>query len=209
MQNYCYESEKQLEENLLRHLVADGYEKVFIPDIEALKSNFRKQITKHNIRELNGVELSDQEFERLLNQIEGKNVFNSAKNLRQKQVIKRDDGSDLYIELFNSKDWCKNEFQVTHQINNNKGKYVNRYDVTILINGLPLVQIELKRRGIDFKEAFDQAFCGIRTNGGGVFALLPCTVFSCAVSGFCYADCHCGWGFGICDNGICLKGGNA
>ena len=156
MQNNSYESEKMLEENLIKHLVADGYDLVSISDIDDLKSNFRKQINKHNADELNGKELSDKEFERLLNQVEGKNVFNSAKNLRQKQVIKRDDGTDLYIELFNSKDWCKNQFQVTHQINNDKGKYVNRYDVTILINGLPLVQIELKRRGIDFKEAFDQ-----------------------------------------------------
>ena len=151
-----YESEKKLEENLIKQLVADGYELVSIPDLDALKNNFRKQINKHNAEELKGRELTDKEFDRLLNQVEGRNVFNSAKNLRQKQVIKADDGSDLYIELFNSRDWCKNEFQVTHQINNDKGKYVNRYDVTILVNGLPLVQIELKRRGVDFKEAFDQ-----------------------------------------------------
>ena len=151
-----YESEKTLEENLIKHLQADGYELVSIPDVEALEVNFRKQINKHNAVELGGRELTDKEFERLLNQVKGRNIFNSAKNLRQKQVIKADDGTDLYIELFNSKDWCKNEFQVTHQINNDKGKYVNRYDVTLLINGLPLVQIELKRRGIDFKEAFDQ-----------------------------------------------------
>jgi len=114
MLNNNYESEKKLEENLIKHLVADGYELVSIPNVDALKLNFRKQINKHNISELNGKELSDKEFERLLNQVEGRNVFSSAKNLRQKQVIKRDDGSDLYIELFNSKDWCKNEFQVTH-----------------------------------------------------------------------------------------------
>ena len=108
MSDSTYESEKKLEENLLRHLEADGYELVSIPDVDALKSNFRKQINKHNADELNGKELSDKEFERLLNQVEGKNVFNSAKNLRQKQVIKRDDGTDLYIELYNSKDWCKN-----------------------------------------------------------------------------------------------------
>ena len=151
-----YESEQTLEKNLIKHLVSEGYEQVYIPDIDALKANFRKQINKHNAAELNGRELTDKEFEKLLNQVEGKNVFNSAKNLRQKQVFKADDGRDLYIELFNSRDWCKNEFQVTHQITNDKGKYQNRYDVTLLINGLPLVQIELKRRGVDFKEAFDQ-----------------------------------------------------
>ena len=68
-----------------------------------------------------------------------------------------DDGSTQYVELFNTKnnEWCKNEFQITHQVTM-IGKYENRYDVTLLINGLPLVQIELKRRGIDFKEAFNQ-----------------------------------------------------
>lgn len=151
-----YESEKTLENNLINQLVSDGYELVQINDIDDLYSNFRKQINKHNFSELNGRELTDSEFEKLINQIEGKNIFRSAKNLRQKQVIKSDEGKDLYIELFNSKDWCKNLFQVTHQISNDKGKYLNRYDVTLLINGLPLVQIELKRRGIDFKEAFDQ-----------------------------------------------------
>ena len=87
--------------------------------------------------------------------ISGKSIFQSAKELRQKQNIVRDDGTVVYIELFNTKEWCKNIFQITHQTTV-EGKYTNRYDVTILINGLPLVQIELKRRGIDMKEAFDQ-----------------------------------------------------
>ena len=77
--------------------------------------------------------------------ISGKSIFQSAKELRQKHDIIRDDGTIAYIELFNTKEWCKNLFQVTHQTTV-EGKYVNRYDVTILINGLPLVQIELKRR---------------------------------------------------------------
>ncbi len=87
--------------------------------------------------------------------ISGKGIFQSAKELRQKQDIQRDDESIIYLELFNTKDWGRNNFQVTHQTTV-EGKYTNRYDVTILINGLPLVQIELKRRGIDMKEAFNQ-----------------------------------------------------
>lgn len=87
--------------------------------------------------------------------ISGKGIFQSAKELRQKQDIQRDDESIIYLELFNTKDRCRNNFQGTHQTTV-EGKYTNRYDVTILINGLSLVQIELKRRGIDMKEAFNQ-----------------------------------------------------
>ena len=151
-----YESEKTLEEKMIEQLVADGYEQVTINNEEDLLSNFKKQINKHNLnKHFNGKPLSDSEFERLLAVISGKSVFSSAEILRGIQNIKRDDGTDVYIELFNKNEWCQNEFQVTHQITV-IGKYENRYDVTLLVNGLPLVQIELKRRGIDFKEAFNQ-----------------------------------------------------
>lgn len=155
--NIGYESEKTLEDNLIKQLCADGYEFVEINDIDDLHLNFRKQVNKHNVSRLNGHELSDKEFERLLVKIQGKGVYGSSKTLRSLQDITMDDGSTQYIELFNTKnnEWCKNEFQVTHQVTM-VGKYENRYDVTLLINGLPLVQIELKRRGIDFKEAFNQ-----------------------------------------------------
>ena len=155
--NLGYESEKTLEDNLIKQLCADVYEFVEINDIDDLHLNFRKQVNKHNASRLNGHELSDKEFERLLVKIQGKGVYGSSKTLRSLQDITMDDGSTQYIELFNTKnnEWCKNEFQVTHQVTM-VGKYENRYDVTLLINGLPLVQIELKRRGIDFKEAFNQ-----------------------------------------------------
>lgn len=155
--NLGYESEKTLEDNLIKQLCADGYEFVEINDIDDLHLNFRKQVNKHNASRLNGHELSDKELERLLVKIQGKGVYGSSKTLRSLQDITMDDGSTQYIELFNTKnnEWCKNEFQVTHQVTM-VGKYENRYDVTLLINGLPLVQIELKRRGIDFKEAFNQ-----------------------------------------------------
>lgn len=153
-----YESEKTLEEKMMEQLIADGYEEVSIPDEKALLENFRIQINKHNLnKHFNGKPLSNSEFERLLAVILGKSVFASAEILRNIQNIKRDDGTDVYVELFNRKDWCQNEFQVTHQITV-VGKYENRYDVTLLINGLPLVQIELKRRGVDFKDAFNQIF---------------------------------------------------
>ena len=150
-----YESEKVLEEKLVKHLIADGYEYVSINDVKDLHENFRKQINKHNSKRLNGHELSDKEFQRLMIKISGKGVFGSSEVLRNLQDIQMDDGTIKYIELFNLKEWCKNEFQVTNQVTM-VGRYENRYDVTLLINGLPLIQIELKRRGIDFKEAFNQ-----------------------------------------------------
>lgn len=150
-----YESESKLENRMLEQLRKQGYQYIKINDVIELERNFREQVNLHNRGELNFKDLSDKEFERLMVRISGKGVFQSAKELRQKQAIQRDDGSIVYIELFNTKDWCKNTFQVTHQTTV-EGKYTNRYDVTILINGLPLVQIEIKRRGIDMKEAFNQ-----------------------------------------------------
>jgi len=150
-----YESEAKLEDRMIDQLRRQGYNYVEINDVDELEANFRKQINLHNKVELKGKDLSDKEFEKLMIKISGKSIFQSAKELRQKQDIVRDDGTVAYIELFNTKEWCKNLFQVTHQTTV-EGKYTNRYDITILINGLPLVQIELKRRGIDMKEAFDQ-----------------------------------------------------
>lgn len=150
-----YESEAKLEDRMIDQLRRQGYNYIEINDVKELEQNFRNQVNLHNKVELKGKDLSDKEFEKLMIKISDKSIFQSAKELRQKHDIIRDDGTIAYIELFNTKEWCKNLFQVTHQTTV-EGKYVNRYDVTILINGLPLVQIELKRRGIDMKEAFDQ-----------------------------------------------------
>lgn len=150
-----YQSEAQLEKNMISQLVRQGYEQVNIPDYDALLFNFRAQVNRFNQKKLEGKPLTDIEFTRLLNLVEGKSIFESAKVLRDKQIIEREDGTELYIELFNTREWCKNLFQVTTQTTVT-GAYTNRYDVTILINGLPVVQVELKRRGLDFKEAFNQ-----------------------------------------------------
>nr|WP_236784629.1 type I restriction endonuclease [Alteribacter salitolerans] len=77
--------------------------------------NFRNQINRFNEKNLNGTPLSDNEFNRLLTIIDGKSIFDSAKILRDKQIIERDDGTQVYIELLNTRDWCKNLFQVTTQ----------------------------------------------------------------------------------------------
>lgn len=151
-----YQSESQLENSLLAQLSSQSYDRISIPDYDALKANFRTQVSLFNAKALKGNPLTDVEFNRLLVAIESKGVFQSAKILRDKQVIEREDGSLLYLELFNKREWCKNNFQVTNQTTINGKRYQNRYDVTILINGLPLVQIELKRKGKEFKEAFNQ-----------------------------------------------------
>lgn len=144
------QSEAQLEENLVHRLTGLGYERIAIRDEADLLANLKRQLEKHN-----NVSLSSAEFDKVLNHLDKGNVFDRAKTLRDKFSIKRDDGTSLYLEFINMDEWCQNEYQVTHQITN-EGTYKNRYDVTLLINGLPLVQIELKRRGLELKEAFNQ-----------------------------------------------------
>ena len=150
-----YQSEAELEKLLVEQLVNQGYEKVKIEDEDTLIKYFREQLYLHNKSKLDRVKFTDKEFERILRHVEGKSVFQSAKILRDKFILEREDGQEVYIEFFDSKQWCKNRFQVTTQTTV-VGKYTNRYDVTLLINGLPLIQIELKRRGLDLKEAFNQ-----------------------------------------------------
>ncbi|RBA28369.1 type I restriction endonuclease subunit R [Flavobacterium tibetense] len=142
--------EQILEEQLIEQLQKLSYSYVEIKDEVALLSNLKKQLEKHN-----NITFSDKEFERVLNILSKGSVFEKAKTLREKQHIVRDNGDNLYFEFIQSEHWCQNQFQVTNQVTM-EGSYKNRYDVTILINGLPLVQIELKRRGLELKEAFNQ-----------------------------------------------------
>jgi type I restriction enzyme R subunit len=142
--------EQILEEQLVTQLQKLGYSLVYIKDEKELIANLKKQLEKHN-----NIQFSPKEFERVLNILSKGSVFEKAKTLRQKQHIVRDNGDNLYFEFVNVEHWCQNQFQVTHQVTM-EGKYKNRYDVTLLINGLPLVQIELKRRGLELKEAFNQ-----------------------------------------------------
>lgn len=143
------QSEATLEKNLINKLVENGYEKIQIKDENDLINNFKKQIEKFNKIDLDG-----DEFNKILLHLEGGTVFDKAKKLRDKYELEIE-GQTKYISFFNSKDWCKNIFQVCSQITF-KGKYENRYNVTLLINGFPLVQIELKKRGVELKKAFNQ-----------------------------------------------------
>jgi type I restriction enzyme, R subunit len=142
--------EQILEEQLVAQLQRLGYGLVQLKDEKDLIDNLKQQLEKHN-----NLQFSKAEFEKVLNILSKGSVFEKAKTLRERQHIVRDNGDNLYFEFINSEHWCQNQFQVTHQITV-EGTYKNRYDVTLLINGLPLVQIELKRRGLELKEAFNQ-----------------------------------------------------
>lgn len=144
------QSEQILEEKLIAQLKKLGYQYVLLADEEALTRNLKSQLEKHN-----QLTFSATEFEKVLNILRKGSVFEKAKLLREKQHIIRDNGDNLYFEFLNTEHWCQNQYQVTNQVTQD-GKYKNRYDVTLLINGMPLVQIELKRRGLELKEAFNQ-----------------------------------------------------
>ena len=149
------EREFELEEKLVEQLISLGYKLTKISNQDDLKENFRNQLFEHNKEKLLNVPFSDSEFTRILNHLDGSNIFYSAKKLRDKFILIRDDDTEVYIEFFNSQQWCQNIFQVSHQVKD-YGLYSHRYDVTLLINGLPLVQIELKKRGIEINEAINQ-----------------------------------------------------
>lgn len=145
------QAEQVLEDNLVTQLVGLGYTKAAITDEQSLLANLKQQLEKLNrLKE----PLTDNEFKQILNALAKGSVFEKAKTLRDRQCINRDDGTALYIQ-FLVDNWSKNQFQVTQQVTV-EGRFKNRYDVTILVNGLPLVQVELKRRGLELKEAFNQ-----------------------------------------------------
>lgn len=145
-----HQSEQELEKTLLKQLQGLGFDAVALPDNDAMLANLRSQLAKFN-----NTVFSDAEFERILNHLNKGDRFNKAKTLRDRFVLSRDDESTFYVRFFNMTQWCKNEYQVAQQITQ-VGSYKNRYDVTLLVNGLPLVQVELKRRGMELKEAFNQ-----------------------------------------------------
>jgi type I restriction enzyme R subunit len=177
--------EQILENNLVTQLVALGYKKAIITNEETLLSNLKSQLEKHN-----KVSLSEQDFKQVLNYINKGTIYERAKILRDRVPYVNNKGESKTIELINQVHWCQNEFQVTQQIEI-EGKYKNRYDVTILINGLPLVQIELKRRGLELKEAFNQINRYERHSfgaGAGLFQFIQVFVISNGVNTKYYAN---------------------
>nr|WP_298658482.1 type I restriction endonuclease subunit R [uncultured Flavobacterium sp.] len=177
--------EQILEKNLIAQLIRLGYKAVDIKDENELLSNLKKQLEIHN-----KVVLSEAEFKQILNQINKGNVFERAKILRDRVQYTNDLGENKTIELINQIHWCQNQFQVAQQIEM-VGTYKNRYDVTILINGLPLIQIELKRRGLELKEAFNQTNRYERHSygaGNGLFQFIQLFVISNGVNTKYYAN---------------------
>lgn len=174
-----------LEEQLVEQLQKLNYSLVLIRDEKELIANLKSQLEKHN-----NIKFSNSEFEKVLNILSKGSVFEKAKILREKHHIVRDNGKNLYFEFIQTDHWCQNQFQVTHQVTM-EGKYKNRYDVTLLINGLPLVQIELKRRGLELKEAFNQINRYQRHSFGansGIYQYIQIFVISNGVNTKYYAN---------------------
>lgn len=158
------QSEYDVEIKFIERLEALGYEYVELKNYDDVISNFRARLSEFNsdkLIEAKGVaEFSDQEFSRVLIYLENKSVYESAKLLRDKYVLTLDNGKSVYLDFF-SYDTDRNIYQVSHQITMDKDhkddvSYKNRYDVTVFVNGLPLVQIELKRPGVEINEAINQ-----------------------------------------------------
>ena len=170
-----YQSEAELELQFIEQLNSQKYTTVEIPDYDALVENFKIQFEKFNAAKLDHP-LTDKEWERVFNLMLGKSVFQSAKILRDKFVLEREDGTKVYLAFFDN-DHTKNIFQVTHQTTV-VGKYVNRYDVTLLVNGLPLIQVELKRRGIDIREAVNQVMRYKKHSYNGLYHFIQLFIVS-------------------------------
>ena len=172
-----YQSEFALETQMMEQLKSNGYETVTIRNEQQLLDNFRSILNERHADKLNGDPLTDKEFQRLLTMINGKGIFESARILRDKMPLKRDDESEVYLSFLDTRNWCQNKFQITNQVSVDD-TYKARYDVTILINGLPLVQIELKRRGIDINEAFNQVMRYRKQNYTGLFRYIQLFIIS-------------------------------
>ena len=151
-----YQSEADLEREFIKLLAELGYEYLPVHTEAELIINLRKKL-----EELNDYQFSDSEWEQFFsNCIADKNdgIVEKTRRIQEDyiQVLHRDNGATKNINLIDKKNIHNNKLQVINQYENNDGKYDNRYDVTILVNGLPLVHIELKRRGVPIREAFNQ-----------------------------------------------------
>ncbi len=171
-------SEQEIEANLIASLVDLKY--AYRADINsraALERNFREKFDA-----LNRVKLTDSEFSRLLDEIITPDVFAAAKILRNLNAFTRDDGTPLNYSLVNIKDWCKNDFEVINQLRINTEYSHHRYDVILLINGVPVMQIELKSLGINPRRAMEQIVEYKNDPGNGYTRTLLCFMQLFAVS---------------------------
>ena len=162
--------EHQLEDNLIEKLQALKYE--YRPDIRdraAIEKNFREKFEG-----LNRVRLTDAEFARLLDEIITPDVFEAARTVRSINAFTRDDGTPLNYTLVNIKDWCKNHFEVVNQLRINTDNSDHRYDVILLINGVPVIQVELKTLGVNPRRAMEQIVEYKNEPGNGYTRTLLC-----------------------------------
>lgn len=178
------QSEAALEAGLIATLQQMDYEYVQIAEEDNLQANFKRQLEKHNHKRLSEhgrTEFTDEEFEKILIYLEGGTRFEKAKKLRDLYPLDTSDGKRIWVEFLNRQQWCQNEFQVSNQITV-EGRKKCRYDVTILINGLPLVQIELKCRGVELKQAYNQIQRYHKTSFHGLFDYIQLFVISNGVN---------------------------
>lgn len=163
-------SEHQIEQGLIKKLTELKYTyRPTITDRASLEQNFREKF-----EDLNRVRLTDTEFARLLDEIISPDVFTAAKTLRSINAFSRDDGTPLNYSLVNLKDWCKNHFEVINQLRINTHNSHHRYDVILLINGVPCVQIELKTLGVNPRRAMEQIVEYKNVPGNGYTKTLLC-----------------------------------
>ena len=178
------QSEAALEAGLIATLRQMDYEYVQIVEEDNLYTNFKRQLEIHNrkrLEEHGRTEFTAEEFEKILIYLEGGTRFEKAKKLRDLYPLDTADGQRIWVEFLNRQQWCQNEFQVSNQITV-EGRKKCRYDVTILINGLPLVQIELKRRGVELKQAYNQIQRYHKTSFHGLFDYIQLFVISNGVN---------------------------
>ena len=192
------QSEQALENGLIATLQDMSYEYVELKEETNLYSNFKKQLEKHNAKELAAVgktEFTDKEFERICIHLEGGTLFEKSKKLRDLFPLETEDGKRVWVEFLDRNHWCQNEFQVSNQITV-EGRKTCRYDVTILVNGLPLVQIELKKRGVELKQAYNQIQRYHKTSFHGLFDYIQIFVISNGVNTRYFANNpNCGYKF--------------
>ena len=192
------QSEQALEKGLLATLQDMSYEYVELKEETNLYANFKKQLEKHNAKELAAVgktEFTDKEFERICIHLEGGTLFEKSKKLRDLFPLETEDGKRVWVEFLDRNHWCQNEFQVSNQITV-EGRKTCRYDVTILVNGLPLVQIELKKRGVELKQAYNQIQRYHKTSFHGLFDYIQIFVISNGVNTRYFANNpNCGYKF--------------
>ena len=162
--------EKQIEDHFINKLIDLKYTyRDDIRDRNALERNFRTKFEA-----LNRVHLTDSEFDRLLEEIIDADVFASSKRLRGINTFMREDGTPLQYMLVNIKDWCKNDYEVINQLRINTNNSYHRYDVILLINGIPVVQVELKASDVSPRRAMQQIVDYKSDTGNGYTNTLLC-----------------------------------